>query len=298
MRLLIAGWQGQIARAFVEIAPARKEVSACALGRPALDICEVRTIERALSENRPDIIINTAGYTAVDEAENDPLRALAMNRDGARLLAMAAAERRVPIIHLSTVNVFDGAKTSPYVEDDQTAPANHYGVSKLQGEAAVRDVNPRHVILRTSWLFSPFGSNFVKTILSNARAGNPIRVVTDQIGSPTYAPDLASAIIDVAVRAHQAQIDGDDRLWGTYHIANGGEAVSWHDFAQEICKAANAPSALAALAPITTADYPTRAPRLRNAALDTSRFSETWGIDLRDWRQALDVCLARLSKPS
>lgn len=298
MRLLIAGWQGQIARAFVEIAPGRSEVSACALGRPAIDICEVRAIERALSENRPDVVINTAGYTAVDEADAEPERAFSMNRDGARLLALAAAERGVPIVHLSTVNVFDGTKTTPYDEDDVPDPLNVYGKSKLEGEAAVRAANPRHVILRTSWVFSPFGRNFVSTILQKAQGSDPLRIVEDQIGSPSYAPDLAAAIIDVAALAERARQSQDDRLWGTYHIANAGGAASWRDLAEASCRAAGYVDAAAAICPISTKDYGSGATRPRNASLSTSRLQEKLGVTLRDWRDALAVCVARLNRPS
>ena len=143
MRLLIAGWQGQVARALVEAAPACPDVKACAVGRAALDICEARSIERALSQIEPSIVINSAAYTAVDKAETDAERAFALNRDGARLLAEAAARRGIPIIHLSTDYVYDGRKSEPYLEDDAPEPTTVYGRSKLEGEQAVRDANPR-----------------------------------------------------------------------------------------------------------------------------------------------------------
>ena len=294
MRVMIAGWQGQVARAIAERAPGRSDISACALGRPALNICEVRTIERALSENRPDVIVNTAGYTAVDEAEENPERAFAFNRDGARLLAQVAAKREVPIIHLSTVNVFDGAKAAPYVEDDAPAPLSVYGRSKLEGEAAVRAANPRHIILRTSWVFSPFSDTFLPVLLAKARHAQQLRVVADQTGSPTYAPDLAEAVLDVAARVHGDKPNDTAPLWGTYHVANAGGLSSWHELAVEICRAARLPAGSHQVEKIFTHDYPTRAPRPRNAALDTTQIGKTLHISLRDWRAAVNDAVARL----
>ena len=165
MRLLIAGWQGQLARALVEIAPGAADIDALAIGRPALDLCEPASITRAMTDFRPDVIINTAAYTAVDKAESEPDAACALNRDGARMLAEAAYKRGAAIIHVSTDYVFDGAKPTPYLEDDPTGPLNVYGRSKLAGEIAVRAANPRHVIVRTSWVHSAVGANFVRTML-------------------------------------------------------------------------------------------------------------------------------------
>lgn len=296
MRLLIAGWQGQLARAFVEVAPARADISALALGRPALDLCEVRGIERALSEDKPDVVINTAGYTAVDDAEDHEARAFALNRDGARLLARVAAERGVPIVHMSTVNVFAGNKPSAYVEDDAVAPASVYGRSKLAGEAHVRAANPRHVILRTSWIYSTSAGTFLPTMLARARAGEVLRVVSDQIGSPTFAPDLAAAVFDIAARAHAARDAVTTPLWGTYHIANGGPPASWHALAEAACRAAGLEEAARGMVAIASSDVPTRAPRPHNASLDTSRLAAMHGIALRDWREAVADAVGRLDR--
>lgn len=294
MRLLIAGWQGQIARALVEAAPGRPDVTACAVGRPALDICEVKTIERALAENRPDVVINTAGYTAVDDAETEQERAQALNGDGPRLLAEAARQRGAAIIHLSTDYVFDGTKPTAYAEADPVRPATVYGRSKLAGELAVAGANPRHVILRTSWVFSPFGNNFVTSILAKAKTGAATRLVADQTGNPTYAPDLAEAILDIAARI--AGLGVTDEIWGTYHIANSGHAT-WLDIGRHVLASAH-PERAGDVEAIASADYPTRTPRPRNATLDCSKLEAAFGIKLRPWREALDDCLARLSRPS
>ena len=231
MRLLIAGWQGQIARGLVEAAPACPDVKACAVGRAALDICEARSIERALAHIEPSIIINSAAYTAVDKAETEEERAFALNRDGARLLAQAAARRGVPIIHISTDYVYDGRKAGPYVEEDPTGPATVFGRSKLEGESAVRRANPCHVILRTAWVHSPTGRNFVKTMLGQAAERSKVRVVDDQRGSPTYAPHLVAAILELARQLSARK--GDDGPWGIYHAAGTG-TTTWRGLAEEV----------------------------------------------------------------
>lgn len=292
MRLLITGSQGQVARAFIDIAPGQKDIEACAIGRPGLDICNTPTIERALSEIKPDIVINTAAYTAVDDAEGDEGRAMALNRDGAGMLAAAAAKRGVPILHLSTDYVFDGAKSAPYVEDDATGPASAYGRTKLEGEHAVAAANPQHVILRTAWVYSPWGKNFVKTILTHAGKGTPLKVVNDQIGSPTYAPHLVEAILDVARRITSAR--GTDVAWGVYHAAGSGTA-SWYEVAREILdqsKVSGGPTT--SLSPIGTDGYPTRAKRPANSRLDCSKLSRAFGVTQPDWHEGVATCVARL----
>ena len=287
MRLLIAGWQGQLARSFVDAAALRSDISALALGRPALDLCEVRGIERALSEDRPDVVINTAGFTAVDDAEDNEQRAFALNRDGARLLARVAAERGVPIVHMSTVNVFDGTKPMPYVEDDAVAPLSVYGRSKLAGEVDVRVANTRHVILRTSWIYSTTPGTFLPNVLARARAGEILRIIADQHGSPTYAPDLAAAVLEIAAKAYAARTDASSSLWGTYHIANSGPPASWYALTEAACHAAELHEPARQIIAITSADMPTRAPRPLNAALDTGRLLKMHGLELRDWREAV-----------
>lgn len=296
MRLLIAGWQGQIAQALVAVAPGRSDVTACAVGRPALDICEVRSIERALGDINPDIVINTAAYTAVDNAENEPERAFALNRDGAGLLALAAARRGVPIIHLSTDYVFDGKKAAPYVETDATAPQTVYGKSKLEGEAAVSAANPKHIILRTAWVYSPFGRNFVKTVLQRARQGAPLRVVNDQLGSPTYAPHLVEAML--AIAGHVTKADASDIAWGTYHAAGSGHASWWEVARQALLNAEDLKHLAAGLEAIATADYPTPAGRPANSQLDCRKLESHFGIRLPEWREGVAACVERLKTPA
>jgi dTDP-4-dehydrorhamnose reductase len=291
MRLLIAGSHGQVARAFLDVAPNAPDIEACAIGRPGLDICHSPTIERTLSDIKPTVVINTAAYTAVDDAEGDVDKARALNRDGAEMLAAAAAKRGVPIIHLSTDYVFDGTKSSPYVETDPTSPMSVYGTTKLEGEKAVAAANPQHIILRTAWVYSPFGKNFVKTILTHAGKGTQLRVVSDQIGSPTYAPHLVDAILSVARKLCGG---GSGVEWGVYHAAGSGTA-NWYSVAREILDtSARLGGPQTSLAPIPTSAYPTRAVRPQNSRLDCSKLTHAFGITQPDWRDGVRTCVSRL----
>lgn len=293
MRLLIAGWQGQVAQALIRVAPSRSDIAACAVGRPALDICEVRTIERALSDIKPDLVINTAAYTDVDKAETETERAMALNCEGARLLAASAAARDIPILHLSTDYVFGGTSSAPYVETDATAPATAYGRSKLAGEEAVRAANPKHIILRTAWVYSEYGRNFVKSILNGAGDGKPLRVVADQYGSPTYAPHLVDAMLAIASRVTR-QGDDNTALWGTYHAAGAGRA-SWYDLATAALQSASDPNIRnAVVEPIASSEYTTKTPRPAHSELNCRKLAATFGLQLPDWRTGLQTCVFQL----
>jgi len=292
MRLLIAGWQGQLASALVELVPAREDVSSFAVGRPALDLCELPTIQRAMSDAWPDVIINAAAYTQVDQAETECEAAFALNCDGARMLAKTAAAKGIPIIHLSTDYVFNGDLDRPYREDDATEPRTVYGRSKLAGEQAVMSANVKHIILRTAWVYSATGTNFVRSILAKAGTHNRIDVVSDQTGTPTYAPHLASLIIDLAVRVKDTP--EADPVWGIYHAAGGGE-TTWFGFAKAVL-AGYEPGGgpVATINPISTKDYPTSAPRLANARLDCSKLHAQTGLRVPTWQDGLAACLARV----
>lgn len=292
MRLLIAGSHGQVARAFLDVAPSAPDIEACAIGRPGLDICHSPTIERALSDIKPSLVINAAAYTAVDLAEDEPEKARALNRDGAEMLAAAAARRGVPIIHLSTDYVFDGRKSAPYLEGDAPAPQSVYGRTKLEGEVAVAAANPQHIILRTAWVYSPFGKNFVKTILAHAAKGSDLRVVNDQVGSPTYAPHLVDAILGIARTICAG--GGDGIAWGVYHAAGSGEA-SWFDVAREALQQSTASGGPdTALSAIPTSGYPTRAVRPQNSRLDCAKLATSFGITLPIWQTGVRACVTRL----
>jgi dTDP-4-dehydrorhamnose reductase len=292
MRLLIAGAQGQLARAMIELAPAAADVTAFAVGRPALDLTAPASVLSALADFKPDVIVNAAAYTAVDKAEQEPQAAMALNADGPKRLAETAARTGAVLIHISTDCVFDGAKPAPYVEDDATAPLSAYGRSKLAGEEAVRAVAEQHIVLRTSWVFSPYGSNFVRTILTRAAEQDELRVVDDRMGCPTYAPHLATAILGIA---RIVTADRDRAAWGTYHSAGTG-AVTWCGFAREIMlqsAARGGPSV--PVVPIATADHPPVAERPANSRLDCSKLERNFGIALPPWQEGLAECLERLS---
>jgi dTDP-4-dehydrorhamnose reductase len=262
------------------------------LGRPELDIEDVDSIARAVRDVRPRAVVNAAGYTAVDKAESEPERAHAINRDGAAHLARAASKAGLPFIHVSTDYVFDGRKGSPYREDDLPAPLGAYGRSKLVGEDAVRDACPAALILRTSWLYSHHGHNFVKTMLGLAETRNVVRVVDDQLGSPTSALDLADAILTLADRSAPGS-PGDDG--GVYHAAAEGE-TTWHGFAGAIFSSwQRRGRRVPKLEAITTAEFPTPARRPADSRLDCTKLAQRFGIRLPHWRHSLDACLDELA---
>ncbi len=292
MKILVAGLQGQLARALVAQAQVRPGVQVVALGRPQLDLTDAASIARALDAARPHLVVNAAAYTAVDKAESEPQAAFAINRDGAGALAAAARAAGCPIVHVSTDYVFDGTKSGPYVETDAPNPAGVYGRSKLEGEAAVAAANPEHVIVRTAWVYAPYGHNFLRTMLRLACERPELRVVSDQRGNPTYAPHLADAILDVAARLARRT----PPAWGVYHAAARGE-TTWHGFAAAIVRAASRLGVpQVPVVPIATADYPTPVRRPANSCLDCGKLERAFGVRLPPWQQGLEDCIAELAE--
>jgi dTDP-4-dehydrorhamnose reductase len=286
MKVLVAGSTGQLAQALIAIA-LRPHVDLLALGRPDLDLETRRGAER-IADFAPDVIINAAAYTAVDAAEKDAARAFAINRDGAAWLAGIAASRNVPFVHVSTDYVFDGTKASAYIEDDATAPLGVYGRSKLEGEQAVLRAHPGAIVCRTAWVYSPYGNNFVKTMLRLARERDELRVVDDQIGNPTSAHDLAAKLLVIALSV-RAKPD----LAGIYHVAAQGE-TSWCAFAREIMQLAGEHGHRSVpVVPIATADYPTPAKRPANSRLDCTKLEKAFG-GLPPWQHGLAVTINAL----
>lgn len=293
MRVLVAGWHGQVAVALSEAAARRDDVTAYAVGRPALDLTDRPTVGRTLFGIAPDVIINTAAYTDVDGAEREPEIAQRRNVEGAAALARQAASIGVPIIHLSTVYVFDGAKSAPYIETDVTSPMNAYGKSKRDGEFAVATANPRHLILRTGWVYSPFGRNFVSSILDRAQAQAPLTIDDRQRGSPTYAPHLADAILAIAARITAAPRAQD---WGVYHIADQGHAT-WCDIGRTALAARASPNTAAPEIVVgTQTPDRTGAARPANAMLDCARLEERFETRLPPWNDAVRDCVQRLQE--
>jgi dTDP-4-dehydrorhamnose reductase len=290
--ILVAGKTGQLARCLAEEAR-RRGCALVALGRPELDLARPELLAEAVAAPTPRAIVNAAAYTAVDKAEAEPTLAMAVNRDGAGALAAVARRLGVPFIHVSTDYVFDGRKAAPYREDDLPSPLGAYGRSKLDGEAAVRAACPAGVILRTSWVYSPFGQNFVATMLRLAATREKVQVVDDQHGAPTAAPDLAAALLDL-VEQLTAQRSAD-RTGGIYHLTNAGE-TTWYGFAGAIFAGwARRGHRVPTLEPITTAQYPTPARRPANSRLDCSKIARVFGLRLPPWQSSLDRCLNDLA---
>ena len=263
-----------------------------ALTREDADITNRAEIDAALAHYRPSLIANAAAYTAVDKAESEPEVAFLVNRDGAANVAAAAASVGAPVIHLSTDYVFDGNKDGAWTEDDPIAPLSVYGASKAAGEAAVRDSCPRHIILRTAWIYGAHGHNFVKTMLRLAGERDELRVVADQLGCPTAAGDIADAILAVGDAVVH---DGGQAPWGTYHFCGSGR-TTWFGLAEAIVDArANEIGRRPAVHPITTADYPLPAHRPANSVLDCTRLSARFGITAPDWRTSLASVLNELT---
>jgi dTDP-4-dehydrorhamnose reductase len=292
MRLFVIGGQGQIARSLREVASRGDNIAFGFGARPDVDLSRPASIAKALADFRPDLVVNPAAYTAVDKAESEPDQAFAVNRDGARAVASAAADRGVPVIHLSTDYVFDGKKKGPYSEIDPVSPQGVYGRSKLEGELAVADANPKHIVLRTSWVYAPFGGNFVRTMLRLMAERDRLRVVDDQLGCPTYAPDIARAIVEIAQR--WADSDWDSKYTGVTHMA-GPDVRTWCGFAREIVQGAGERGGrLIPVDPISTSDYPTPATRPANSCLSSERLEAVFGLRLPPLTSSLDDCLDRL----
>ena len=269
--IIVFGAGGQLGHA-LERAAQTMNVTCSSFDKASVDITEPGMIRDALSRTNGGLVVNAAAYTAVDRAETEEDRAVAINCDGARNVAEACEQLGLPLVHVSTDYVFDGQKTSAYFETDAVSPINAYGRSKEAGERAIRDACAHAMIFRTSWVYGLEGANFVKTMLRLATQRDSLRVVSDQIGCPTFADDLAVAIIAAAARFEP----------GTYHVTGYGE-TSWFGFAQEIFKGRSSPS----VQPIPTADYPTPARRPLNSVLDGTKARTTLGVTLPHWSDGL-----------
>lgn len=285
MKILVTGRDGQLARSLMERGKGRDIV---ALGRPDLDLEVEGSARVAILAARPDIVINAAAYTNVDQAENEPARAMRINGEAAGEVAAAAREIGACVIQISTDYVFDGMSSEPYDEDAPTGPIGVYGRSKLLGEERVRAANPDHAIVRTAWVYSPFGRNFVKTMMGLAETRDVLNVVADQHGNPTSALDLADGLL--------ALVDSEKISGRTYHLAGTGRA-SWYDLAEHVfaeCARLGLPSAHAT--PVGTADYPTRAVRPANSMLDCTRFQTETGLRMPDWTRSVAETIVRLKR--
>lgn len=287
--LLVVGGSGQLAEALRERGAAAGKRGLVVSGRPDVDLTRPETLIAALEATRPSIVINAAAYTAVDRAESEPAAARAVNETGPAILAELTAERGIPLIHVSTDYVFDGTKAGAYTEDDPVSPLGVYGETKLRGEQSVAAANPDHVILRTAWVYSPFGGNFVKTMLRLAGERDVVRVVEDQRGNPTSALDIAGGILDIARQWRLGQGEA-----GIFHMTAEGEA-SWAEFAGYIfAKSQELGGPAARVEPIPSRDYPTPARRPVNSRLDSSKLRQAYGVQLPAWQESARACIERL----
>lgn len=291
LRLLVTGREGQLARSLVERAAGLEGLDVQAVGRPVLDLEQPGSAAAVIRELRPGLVVNAAAYTAVDRAEEEPQRAFRINADAAGEVAAVAREIGAKVIQVSTDYVFPGSGDRPWRPDDATGPLNVYGASKLSGEEQVRAATPEHLVLRTSWVFSGSGRNFVSTMLRLARDREEVRVVDDQRGCPTSADDLADAILAVA---EGWRLGGREGLGETMHVAGAG-SCSWAEFASRIfAESAALSGPVAKVVPITSREFATPATRPTYSVLDCGEFEQTFGWAMRRWNDSLLGVVGRL----
>jgi dTDP-4-dehydrorhamnose reductase len=288
--ILITGGSGQLGNALQGLA-AMRGLPFSVVSRPDFDFEKPQTVAACFAEAQPSLVINAAAYTAVDAAESNPAAAKAGNHTGPLQLAELCAAADIPFIHVSTDYVFDGSKGQPYTEDDAPAPSGVYGRTKRDGEEAILATAAKAIILRTAWVYAAHGRNFARTMLNAARKTNALRVVADQRGTPTAAPDLAAAILDI-VKILQAG-GWKPALRGIYHATGSGE-TSWYGFAKAIFAAVPPEFPHPSITPITTADWPTPALRPADSRLDCGKIAKIFGVRLPDWRSSLPPIVTAL----
>lgn len=287
--ILVFGARGQTGRELTALAAVRK-VPVVGLARAEANIADSHAVRAAIDVHRPAVVVNLAGYSAVDRAERDVEAATAANTTGPAILAAACSDAGLPLVHLSSAYVFDGTKKLPYVENDRVNPLGVHGRTKAEGEAKIREATKRHIILRTSWLYGVHGRNFLRTTLRLAAERDELRMVADQIGCPTATIDLAEALLLVT-----RKLADKPNTSGTFHFAGTG-ATSWHGFAEEIVRrqalfTGRTPKVTA----ISTAEYPSAAKRPANCELDCSKFFATFGYRARPWQERVGEIVAQLS---
>ncbi len=291
MKILVTGREGQLATSLRERSRGVGSVELVTLGRPQLDLEALESIAPALRAVAPDVVINAAAYTAVDQAEDEPERAFRINAEAAGRLSAAAKSVDARFIQISTDYVFDGESEAPYAEAAQPNPLGVYGRSKLQGEKQARAENPDAIIVRTAWVYSPFGRNFVRTMLALAEQRDSLSVVADQSGSPSSALDLADGLLSMVSRWNGTPKTG---LGGTYHLAGSGFAT-WFDVAKRTFDAAGRLGSRAPeVRPIATSDWPTKAVRPKSSRLDCSKYQADFGYRAPDWNLSLSGVVERL----
>lgn len=293
-RVLVTGAGGQVGRELLRAFEGRAQLIPC--DRSTLDLSSPQQIRDRVREAAPDVIINSAAYTAVDRAESEPELAYAINANAPGLLAEEAQRAGALLVHYSTDYVFDGAKNGAWTEDDPTGPLNVYGATKLAGEEAIRKVGCRHLIFRTSWVYGPHGKNFVFTMLRLGRERDSINVVDDQVGAPTSSIEIADATSRITSGLLAGDFGNADDWAGVYNMTCSG-SVSWCDFARAIFS--RAPRLLdgkvPAVHPIPSDQFPTPARRPRNSVLSGDKLAKRFGVQLSPWKAALDAVLAQIA---
>jgi len=283
-KILVFGASGQLGHCIKKIAAEQGITDIVFPGEGEANILDEDGLKKLFEEHKPQYGINCAAYTAVDKAEDDVDTARKVNKDGAANLARFCKSYGTTLVHVSTDFVFDGNTTQPLTEDDHAAPISVYGLTKLEGEQAVAELLPEHYILRTSWLYSEYGNNFVKTMLRLGAEKDELKIIADQVGTPTYAIDLAACILNI--------IKNDNQQYGIYHYSNEG-VTSWYDFAMGIFDISNTQ---VKVYPVRTSEYVTRAVRPAFSVMDKTKVKSTFNIEIPYWRKSLETCIKRLSE--
>ena len=291
MRILIAGKNGQLGKSIHKLVANTEQTNDFVfVGREELDLSGADNIISYFNQNNFDIIVNCAAHTVVDKAEEEAVLANQINHLAVEQLAQIAKTQQAKLIHVSTDYVFDGESDKPYAETDETNPINVYGKTKLAGEKALQEIMPTNaIIIRTSWVYSEYGNNFVKTMLRLGKERDELNVVSDQIGSPTYATDLANAILDTMQNKAFKEVGQETQV---YHYSNMGE-ISWYEFAKEIFELSGIQCSVS---PITTEQYPTPAKRPKNTLMNKDKISHRFDIDILDWSKSLESCITILKE--
>ena len=291
MKILVIGKNGQLGRSIHKIVINNEPRDIFVfVGRGELDFSQNDNIEKYFKENSFDVVVNCAAYTAVDKAESEIELTNQINHLAVRKLSEIAYKKNIKLIHISTDYVFDGTGSKPYKETDKTNPINVYGKTKLAGEKALQEIMPTNaMIIRTSWVYSEYGNNFVMTMLRLGKERDEINVVSDQIGSPTYATDLAKVILKIIDNKGYQDKDKSTEI---YHHSNKGE-ISWYDFTKEIFKLAKIDCKVS---PITTEQYPTPAKRPRNTLMNKDKIIEEFSLEILNWNESLETCIVILKK--
>ncbi len=287
IKIVITGANGQLGQSLLHLPDPEQQIEWLATDYPDPDITDRRQVKNFLSRTKPDYLVNCAAYTAVDQAEKEPDKAMEINGKGPGILAAACREAGIPFIHISTDYVFSGQGCIPYLESDPVSPASVYGKSKLEGEQEVIKTGSG-IIIRTSWLYSEFGKNFLLTMLRLGTERESLGIVMDQVGSPTYAGDLASGILAVIRQIHKGAVPVDRTL--IYHFCNAGVA-SWYDFASTIMRMTGLKCKIR---PIRTDEYPLPARRPAFSVMDTRKFTAEYNFDIPFWQDSLKTCLEKL----